>query len=206
MNLQETMYWLGGLFPAELQLARHEGFHVAVAQLGSEFLCATADFGRVDQQLVTDGEPYTGTAEQLDVRTELFAVASNRYPMLEQAVVATATALADAHVAAEPGLLVRDIGDWPGLTVKHALLIPPYVWTAGVPQMVEKAGEVNADLLTNEDFLATRNLGRLTLLLQIVLLTDEEADYASTYGVGELQEQLVKQGADLLDLARGYNE
>lgn len=44
---------------------------------------------------------------------------------------------------------------------------------------------------------------RLTLMLQVLPLTQAEYDYAITYGVPALQESIAQQGIDILDLARG---
>ena len=39
-------------------------------------------------------------------------------------------------------------------------------------------------------------------MLQIVILTDDEYEYATTYGVDELQEAMVNEGVNILDLGR----
>ena len=70
----------------------------------------------------------------------------------------------------------------PGIEVRHGLLVAPYVWSDGVPRMRED--------------------DRITTMLQLVMLTDDEYEYATTYGVDELQEAMVNEGVNILDLGR----
>lgn len=200
MNLQETAYWLDGLFPGDLKFSRINGLHIASIDLSSEdtteALACTADFGRVDTGLVSSEEAFEdrGVEKQVEVRSEIFCVASAEPEVVERAVVAAASFLAESNtiqtgiVPAQPGQLLPAVGvfgglaEMPGIEVRHGLLVAPYVWSDGVPRMRED--------------------DRITTMLQLVMLTDDEYEYATTYGVDELQEAMVNEGVNILDLCR----
>ena len=128
------------------------------------------------------------------MRSEIFCVASAEPEVVERAVVAAASFLAESNtiqtgiVPAQPGQLLPAVGvfgglaEMPGIEVRHGLLVAPYVWSDGVPRMRED--------------------DRITTMLQLVMLTDDEYEYATTYGVDELQEAMVKEGVNILDLGR----
>ena len=90
MNLQETAYWLDGLFPGDLKFSRINGLHIASIDLSSEdtteALACTADFGRVDTGLVSSEEAFEdrGVEKQVEVRSEIFCVASAEPEVVEQ--------------------------------------------------------------------------------------------------------------------------
>ena len=73
--------------------------------------------------------------------------------------------------------------DLPGKpTVHHGLLIAPYLWGGQTPQYRED--------------------NRLTLVLQLVMLTDAEYAFGVEEGVGKLQDVVAEQDIDLLDWSR----
>ena len=220
MDLRETTYWINDLIPGSLEVHRIGDFHIGSGVLDSgERLATTLDFGRVDTGLVTDMdsivesatddvpmEPGDLDARPIDVRSEVFAVAAGDYDCLDRVVAAAATLLRDSagRIPAAPGQLLPGVGVLgglvaePGVTMRHGLLVVPYVWTKGVPRMMEKAGEVSTD----GDPATQPANARLTVLLQLVLLTDDEFSYARTYGIPALQQAMVEQDVNLLDLGR----
>ena len=180
MNLQETAYWLDGLFPGDLKFSRINGLHIASIDLSSEdtteALACTADFGQVDTGLVSSEESFEdrGVEKQVEVPAASFLAESNT--------------IQTGIVPAQPGQLLPAVGvfgglaEMPGIEVRHGLLVAPYVWSDGVPRMRED--------------------DRITTMLQLVMLTDDEYEYATTYGVDELQEAMVNEGVNILDLGR----
>ncbi|MGP6175126.1 suppressor of fused domain protein [Corynebacterium sp. A21] len=197
MNLDEGAYWVDSLFPTELDFHRVGDFHVGCADLGEkQQLACTADFGRVDTGLSTpgpDGPP-------MDVRSELFTIGRVAEIDAARIIGAAANFLRNAagRTPAQPGQLIPGLGILAELeedfTVRHGLLSVPYVWGPEVPQQLEPAGEVHGE--------GAGELPRLTVMLQIIMLTDDERDFALTYGIGDLQQELARSGADLLDWRR----
>ncbi|CAB0982534.1 hypothetical protein FRC0493_00235 [Corynebacterium diphtheriae] len=183
MNFDETAVWLDGVFPGELTIhsAPAESFRVGTVDLGDDMLATTLDFARVDTGLEAGGR---------DVRSEIFTVAhagvgTEKFVELLRAL---GTLLYDASgsLPAQPGQLVPAVGIEPfddtDITVRHGLFVVPYVWGGEVPQCDEP--------------------DRLTVMLQLVMLTQEEFDYAVTYGIPELQSEIARSGIDLLDWSR----
>lgn len=196
MNLDESAYWVDSLFPAEMDFHRVDDFHVGCADLGEgQQLACTADFGRVDTGLVTEGDE-----APMDVRSELFTIGRVTERQAAGVVGAAAGFLRDGRgtVPAQPGEVIPSLNILANLgdefTVHHGLLSVPYVWGPDVPQLTEQAGDVRG-----ED--AGGN-GRLTVMLQLIMLTDAEREFAATHGIGELQQKLADSGADLLDWRR----
>lgn len=187
MNLKETAYWLDSIFPCSLRFEQTVGFHMATAELGAgEFLACSADFGEVDT-----GLSLTGT--EIPVRCEIFTVARAEERVVSALVASALTMLVDTNSAttsyhAQPGTLLPGMGVYgpsdimQSLSVSHGLLISPFVWEQGVPQVQE------------ED--------RFTTLCQLIPLTDDEFIHAHTYGVAALQEALIQENVDLMDLKR----
>lgn len=197
MNLEEGAYWVNSLFPVDLGFHRVGDFHVGCANLGdAQQLACTADFGRVDTGL---GTPGPGGAE-MEVRSELFTIGRVDEVTAARVVGAAAAFLraAEGRTPAQPGSLIPGLGVLAeldaGYTARHGLLSVPYVWGPEVPQMTEAAGDVHG-----ED---AGDRARLTVMLQIILLTDQERDFALTYGIGDLQQELARTGVDLLDWRR----
>jgi hypothetical protein len=174
---EETTFWLGQLIPAELEFDED----VAVADLAEgQRVAVTVGFADVDTGLVAvDGGA--------DVRSELISVARAERGQLTATLRAAATLLADARglLPAQPGTMVPHLAQKAGLqgvSVAHGLFIPPYLWGGETPRFTEE--------------------GRLTVLLQLVMLTDAEYAYAVEEGPGGLQQALGEAGIDLLDWGR----
>lgn len=185
MNLDETAAWINQLFPAEMNLREAQddegnpGFHYACFNLGRDFAASTLDFADIDTGLESEG---------VDVRCEIFTINRASETTTLKVLDATANQLARAEGAfpAQPGTLLPGIGSEANLpsdiTVKHGVFVVPYVWGEKVPQLKEP--------------------DRWTLMLQLVMLTQEEFEHAVTYGVGQLQQDLAAEGIDLLDWSR----
>ncbi|MDO4909569.1 MAG: suppressor of fused domain protein [Corynebacterium sp.] len=191
MDLKETSYWLSQLFPPVMGIYKAGTFHIAQFDLDGEYACATADFSQVEFGMETEGPD----GRKVDVRPEIMTLGYPEFNLV-QLLNDTATLLTLSHGALlpQPGTVIR------GITAEYnacnGILIAPYVWEQGVPQMYEEPGKVGSDRPTDQ----TR--GRLTLLVQLLLLTDEELEFGLTNGMPALQEELERRGVDLLDLNR----
>lgn len=183
MNATEIAAWMDNLVPGELTIHEPVGnehaVEMATVNLGNEVLATTLEFSEVDTGLVSEG---------ISVRSELFTVA---HTSAETALIAVSGAAEifrrmEGRLPAQPGTLVPGIGDFVELpsdiTVRHGLCVVPYVWGDQVPQLKEP--------------------DRLTVLLQLLMLTQDEFDYAVTYGIGALQGELMKAEVDLNDWTR----
>lgn len=145
---------------------------------------ATFDFGGVDTGLVMTEENDT------EVRCELLVIAHESEVMLSAAVTEAADMLdkAAGTVPAQPGVLLPDLGTRAGLTadgdllMEHGLLIAPTLWGGQTPHVRED--------------------GRMTLILQLALLTDEEYSIGVDQGVDKLLRRLHRRGEDLADWRR----
>lgn len=183
MDVEASLLWQQGVFPGTLEEVPVEagcGVRVAVADLGEELLATTLNFNEVDTGLHSQDE---GAA----VRSEIFTVgrieAKQAVDALQQVCIKLESFNRDLPgvVPAQPGTMVPNL-ELEGCTVRHGVFVVPYVWGEQVPRFSEG--------------------GRLVVMLQLVLLTDEEYHYATTYGVPALQGALGEQGVDLLDWRR----
>lgn len=173
MNLQEVAVWVDGLFPGEVTIDLVGDFHVASFHDDGQFIASTLDFQHVETGL---------EAEDHDIRVELFAVA-NSNEGLRELVSATAAMLRDTAIIPQPGEVVPGAGALvPGLSVAHSLLVVPFPWGGDVPHF--------------------KDAGIMTLMLQILPLTDAELEYLQAYGLAELQRALVEQQIDVFNLQR----
>lgn len=151
----------------------------------AQSLAVTCNFSSVDTGLVQEDT-------DVDVRCELLAVARAPQPVVAAAVVAAADLLETARgaVPAQPGVLLPDLARFGGglladvadISVRHGLLIAPYLWGGPSPQLTEE--------------------GQLTLVLQLLMLTDSEYAYALEEGIPAVQQAVAEQGIDLLDWTR----
>lgn len=161
-----------------------DGWRLGLSELGhGQSLAVTTQFADVDTGLkAVDGG--------IDVRCELLAVARSGTAEVAAAVIAAAEKLRSLGgvVPAQPGVLLPKLTDGTALgsdafTVRHGLLITPYLWGGKTPQMPEDE--------------------RLTVVCQLVLLTDAEYAYAVEEGVPALQQEVGEEEIDLLDWSRG---
>lgn len=182
MGIPETLAWLDGIFPGEPELHQPtdtDALVLATYETGSENICVTAGFAEVDTGLESGG---------IDVRCEIFTVSNASKSITLPVVDAVAQLLerADATMQAQPWTLLPGVGITTALpaeiTVRHGVFIAPQLWDGNVPQLVE------------ED--------RWTLLLQLVLLTEDEFNYGITYGVPDLFDEIKRMEIDVTDWSR----
>lgn len=167
--------WLAGLFPG-MSLSLIDARAVAFAPFNGAHLAVTVGFSGTDTGLVLEGEA------SVSVRCELVAVADAPQDVLGAAVVAATRELERLGVPAQPGVLLEGVlADAPGV-VRHGLLREPEVFAQGTP-------------LVRED-------DQLTLLLELVALTDDEFSICAEQGYGVLERRLRRRGVDLRDWAR----
>lgn len=184
MDIHETAAWIDGLFDGEMSLheaKREEGYPTILATFETEeqiSLCSTMGFNEVDTGLESGG---------LDVRCEFFTITEASQSDAMHVVDATVQTLVQANgtLHAQPDTIIPGIGLAvlpEHLTVCHGLFVAPEVWGPSVPQFIE------------ED--------RWTLMLELLLITEDEFNYAVTYGARDLLDELEKTGVNLLDWQR----
>ena len=222
MNLEETYVWAQQLLPEPQTLDRFQvgesfpEFTVLQVELDSdETVAMTVDAGRIEAGL----EAEAGT----EVRVEFVTVVAEHGGLAGELVAAAATMVSQDPVGLtpQPGTVMRGLADHvrDDIPARHGLLIVPFLWEAGVPQVHEvssgggrrakRADQTDADgeTASGKDFDYTHP-GRLTVPAQVVLLTDEEltiledARAAGGNGVDELQEHLSAQNVNINDLWR----
>ncbi|MDO5668453.1 MAG: suppressor of fused domain protein [Corynebacterium sp.] len=149
------------------------GEDVVTADLGDgQTVAVTLGFADVDTGL-------HAVEEELPVRSELIIVARASVEELT-AVLRAAVAKFTGFLPAQPGTMLPQLHKVKA--VEHGLFVPPYLWGGETPRVTEEE--------------------RLTVLLQLVMLTDAEYAYAVEEGPGALQQALGEAGIDLLDWAR----
>lgn len=209
MNTEETAHWVDTLVPGAPEFHQVGAFKVAGYRIGDESIACSVDFGRVDTGLVT-----AAGLETVEVRSELLCLARADVSVPGRAVGAAATMLLDAALAyrtdpggvqpmhAQPGQVLPGVAimanlPQEGYTVRHGILADPRIWGPEIPFVREEAGEVHAQAPDEAGELA-----RLTLPLQLILLTDAEFAVAVAEGGDILFQQMAEGEVDLLDLYR----
>ncbi|MDY5785259.1 MULTISPECIES: suppressor of fused domain protein [unclassified Corynebacterium] len=179
MTGDEVVAWLASIFPG-VSLTLIDATPVAHATHNGRPLAVTAGFSSVDSGLVTDDGAATS------VRCEIVCTADTSLDVLGSAVVATARELERLAVPAQPGVLLEGVLEGIGApeetTVRHAYLREPQLFAQGTPMYTEP--------------------GQLTLLLELVGLTDDEFAVGSEQGAAVLDRRLRRRGVDLADWAR----
>lgn len=229
MNTEETYTWVEQLLPAAPSLERikiGESFpEFAVAQvfLGldatdaqPETVAMTVDAGRIEAGL--EAEPGT------EVRVEFVTVVTDHGTLAAELVAATATRISQDPVSftPQPGTVLRGVADNVnrGLSARNGLLIVPFLWEKGVPQVhelsggggkraVKEADQADAEgrSSSGEEFDYTHP-GRLTVPAQLVMITDEElailerAAESGDNGVDALQDYLSANAVNINDVWR----
>lgn len=147
-----------------------------------QVLVSTTGFADVDTGLAH-------AESEVAVRCEIMAAARASRAEVAAAVIAAAEYLtrAGGAVPAQPGVMLPRLAEGTALeetdcTVSHGLLISPYLWEGQVPQVAEE--------------------GRLTLVCQLLMLTDAEYAYAVDEGVEAFQQAVAQRDIDLLDWSR----
>lgn len=170
------------------------GRHAKVTDDLRQTLACTADAAQYSTGLTSpDG---------MDVRAELLAVGLARPGEMGQLVAAAATMLSEEGSGrlAQPGTFLPGLGAMvnPAFTTKHGLLVVPYIWPKGVPTVTEHPDLTTAD----GQPVNPTHPGRMTLIAQIIMLTEQEFLHGMTHGIDSLQTRLAEGGADLRDLRR----
>lgn len=211
MNLEETTQWVSDLLPGEFSTTRRRvntgfpEFTVAELNLGgtgdegggdaAETVAATLDAARIEPDLVTDNGA--------DLRVEFITVTTGHGRAAADLVTAAATMVGtDPHqYSPQPGLLLPKLG-WhvdETMTALHGLLVPPFVWEDGVPNV----HEVNfGGRHGGGDYHAYTHPGRMTVYAQLVMLTEDEYQVALSGGPAAVQNLLATSEANLNDVWR----
>ena len=172
MTGDEVVAWIDSLFPG-VRLTLFDGLPVATSKHNGVPVAVTAGFSNVDSGLRLDGD------EATHVRCEL-AVRGNVDPFtLSSTVVRAAREIAALGIPAQPGVLLEGLAAG---KVRHGWLREPLLFDAGTPHLTEP--------------------GQITLLLELVLLTDDEFSIASEQGPDVLQRRLRRRGVDVTDWYR----
>lgn len=166
------------------------------AEGSAETVAMTADAARIEAGLETE--------DGSDLRVEFITVVQGHTDQAVNLVTAVASMISQDPftLSPQPGLLLPELASTldPTMTAKHGLLVVPFLWDDGVPHLHEVAAtgrrskEAQAGSSESVEF---THPGRLTLPVQLVMLTDEELEIAEQQGVDTLQQKLVETGADL---------
>lgn len=178
MNGDEVAAWLNSVAPIELSLI--DGLPVATSTLEGEPLAMTVGFSAVDTGLALEEDGGTS------VRCEIVGRAGVDKQLLGRVVLEAAHLVQALGVPAQPGVLLEGLADRvelpEGITVRHGWLREPELFAQGTPLV--------------------REPGQLTLLLELVLLTDEEYAIAAEQGVEACSRRLRRRGTDTGDWRR----
>lgn len=182
MQYEETAYWLSEIMPTQLELRFVDGIRVGTAMLDDDRgLAATVEFGGVDTGLALSDNP------DQEVRCELMATAHVTEAEAAAVVLAAGHMLDEANgmVPAQPGVMLPGLAERAGLdgfTVAHGLLLAPRLWGEQTPHVVED--------------------DRMTLMLEVVMITEDEHGIGVDQGVDKLLRRLRRRGSDLDDWRR----
>ncbi|MCQ9371527.1 suppressor of fused domain protein [Corynebacterium sp. 35RC1] len=179
MDVAASLEWQQGFFPGELEQVEEAPFALASTRIDDTTLVTTLDFQHVDSGLEAMG---------LDVRAEVFALSTEPLPPVA-AVVREACELVAASnfaISAQPGTILPALADFarlPGeISARHGLFIAPSTWEEGVPQVVEES--------------------RMVLMLQLIMLTQAEFEFALTHSAQELLAKIASEQVPVLDWRR----
>lgn len=180
MQVEESAAWLSGLFDAPLEFRQFNEHTLGLIEAEPAVAITTA-FNQVDTGLALEDD--TSTA----VRAELIAFSQTNAAAAASVVLAAADYLAQMQgvIPAQPGVFLPDLVEKAGLKdveVRHGLLRAPVYWDKGVPQFQEP--------------------GQLTLVLEVVLLTEDEFEIGREQGVDKLERRMRRRGTDELDWLR----
>ena len=185
MTPAETHAWLTDVL-GPMDLLNVNGMTIGVAPVLPA--AVTVGFSEIDSGLVVDDSD-ADSAGLTEVRCEIICAADGATP--QQRVMAVAGAwntLVNAGIPGQPGTALPGLVNDPALTVHHGLLREPEIFDRGTP-------------LVNEP--ATDNTpARMTLLLELVLLTDDEYELAEEQGLEVLERRLRRRQTSLGDWAR----
>lgn len=187
MDLPETAYWLEELCGCPLNFRKVQQWRVgSSARDDDTALAATANFADHDTGLALQDDPAVA------VRCELIAHSPLGEAEAAAVVVSTADMISGMRgvIAPQPTVMLPNLVEntaiataHEGATVAHGLLMPPRMWGENTPHVREEA--------------------RMTLLLEVLLLTDEEHSIGHKQGMDVLLRRLRRRGVDFDDWFRG---
>ena len=188
--------------------ASAEGVGEVDGDAGEEFVLAetvamTIDAGRMESGLQTE--------DGSDLRVELLTVVSGHDDTAADLLAHAATMISQnpGHWPPQPGTMLpnvvqqMDADSERKITARNGLLVVPYVWDDGVPHVHGvPSGGASRHSKEDEAEVEFTHPGRLTIVAQLVMLTDEELAIAQTDGVAAVQERLVREGVDINNIWR----
>lgn len=191
MTPQETHAWLTDVL-GPMDLLDVNGMTIGVAPVLPA--AVSVGFGEIDSGLVVDSASDADAsespeAELVDVRCEIICAADGATP--QQRVMAVAGAwntLVNAGIPGQPGTALPGLVNDPELSVHHGLLREPQIFDRGTPLINEPATDEAP--------------ARMTLLLELILLTDDEYDIAAEQGLDVLERRLRRRQTSLGDWGR----
>lgn len=197
MNREETSFWVGTFLPGEVKESETDGSQGnMLTLLSTKDAAVTNGLAEIPTGLTVDAAP-------LELRCELLLAGNPGTEVLTQTLTAVAS-LVSAQPEAyplQPGTVIPMIGARArlsrSLTVRHGILVPPFMWAGQSPNMTEQPGDVH----THGGW-ASSQLGRMTVLLQILMITDAELNLIETTGPAGLIDGLLKAHTDLMDWRR----
>ena len=208
MNLEETTYWAGDLLPGDPEITTRRvntgfpEFTVASVPLGGasdpgvpeETVAMTLDAARIEPGLVTE--------DGSELRVEFITVTSGHSrAAVTRSAAASMVAVDPMQRSPQPGLMLPDLG-WhvdETMTAVHGLLVPPFLWEDGVPHVHEVNAEGRHSSGSRHEF---THPGRLTVVAQLVMISEPEFRIASERGVEALQQVLAVNDVNLNDVWR----
>ncbi|OFM61463.1 hypothetical protein HMPREF2678_03310 [Corynebacterium sp. HMSC058E07] len=169
----------------------------------AETVAMTIDAGRLESGLETE--------DGSDLRVELLTVVSGHDDTAADLLAHAASMISQgpSHWPPQPGTLLpnvvqqMDADSERKITARNGLLVVPYVWDDGVPHVHEvTSGGASRHSKEGDTDVEFTHPGRLTIVAQLVMLTDEEAELAQTAGVAAVQERLVREGVNINNIWR----
>ncbi|MGJ4077080.1 hypothetical protein ACN4D1_08505 [Corynebacterium macclintockiae] len=169
----------------------------------AETVAMTIDAGRLESGLETE--------DGSDLRVELLTVVSGHDDTAADLLTHAASMISQdpGHWPPQPGTLLpnvvqqMDADSERKITARNGLLVVPYVWDDGVPHVHEvTSGGASRHSKEGDTDVEFTHPGRLTIVAQLVMLTDEEAELAQTAGVAAVQERLVREGVNINNIWR----
>ncbi len=159
---------------------------------------STVDMARFPTNVADDrGRP---------VATELITAGRTGQRAFSDVLAACAFAVAGGSLHVTPLSMIPDAvgASAPGHTMRHVLLVPPFLWPELQIVVEEDAGTEDAGVedAGTEEETGADDPGRVTTWLQAVPISDEEFRYASDHGAQSLFDRLERAGADVSDLDR----
>lgn len=197
MTPQETHAWLTDVL-GPMDLLNVGGMIIGVASVIPS--AVSVGFSEIDNSLIVDtygqdanatpaGKNADANVGPTEVRCEIICCAEGA--TAQQRVMAVAGAwntLVSAGIPGQPGTALPGLVNDPDLTVHHGLLREPQIFNRGTP-------------FVNEPATGNRN-ARMTLLLELILVTDDEYDIAASQGLGVMERRMKRRRASLGDWAR----